>query len=500
MTYIRRDDLLIDDFEEIDLESVAPSLPCEGNGRRKASSEGPSENVGIGTPLVLEPSAPLNCARAFIDRKHTREGIPVLIHHRGEFFSWTGQEYRTVSDGEIRCDLWSFLDGALRRQKVGKDEIIVPFKPNKVRIGDTLDGLRAAANIPELVDPPVFLDQPERDAGNWLALRNGLLHAITRKLIPHSPRFFNLGSTDYDYDPAATCLKWIKSLDDWFDDDLESRDTLEEILGLLLIPETRYHKLFLFVGPRRSGKGTIGRLIPKLLGGRNVVTPTMANLGDRFGLQDAIGKSVAVIGDARLKADAEEVAERLLTISGADGIAVPRKYLPSWNGSLSVRFVMLSNETPQINDPSGALASRFVVVQFTESFLGREDLDLDQKLEAERSGILNRCLDGLQRLTDRGRFLQPAKGLGAIKDIEALGSPMASFLDEMTEKGSGYSVSVEGLYLAWRQWCDRNGRDYPGNLQRFGRDLRTARGGKLITSQHRVEDTRTRFYEGFRLK
>lgn len=131
MTEIFRDDLRIDDFEEIDLEAVAPSLPREGNGRAKASSEGPSEDVGEGTPLILDPSAPLDCARAYIVSKHTREGVPVLIHHRGEFFSWTGQDYRTVSDGEIRCDLWGFLDGAAKRNKEG----IGPFKPNE---SDTL--------------------------------------------------------------------------------------------------------------------------------------------------------------------------------------------------------------------------------------------------------------------------------------------------------------------------------------------------------------------------
>lgn len=487
-----------DPLADVALEDTAPSFPG-GNGRGKYLAVESTADGGE-APLILDPSAPLDCARAYLDRKHTLKGERTLLHHRGEFSEWTGTEYRPASEGEIRCDLWGFLDGALQRKKIEKVESIVPFKPNKVRIGDIFDALRAAANVPETVEPPAFLDWPEKGGRNVLALRNGLLGVISRKLIAHTPRFFNLGSVDYDFNPAATCPTWEKSLDDWFDDDLESRDTLEEILGLLLIPETKYHKLFLLVGPRRAGKGIVGRLIPKLLGPRNVVTPTMANLGDHFGLQDAIGKSVAVIGDARLKADAEEVAERLLTISGADGIAIPRKYLSTWNGSLPVRFVLLSNETPQINDPSGALASRFVVVQFTESFLGREDLDLDRKLEAERPGILNRCLDGLQRLTDRGRFLQPAKGLGAIGDIEALGSPMSTFLSEKTESGLGHSVPVEALYLAWRTWCEKNGRDYPGNLQRFGRDLRTARGGKLDISRPRVGDARVRYYEGIRLK
>lgn len=480
---------------------VEPSDEPVAEAKADGSPEGDPDTEQY-PALILDPAAPLDCARAYIDRKHTRDGVPTLLHHRGEFFAWTGKDYRKASEGEIRCNLWYFLDGALRRQKVGKgeEESIVPFKPNKVRVGDIFDGLRAAANVAETVEPPAFIDTPGKEGRNFLALRNELLNVFSRKTEAHTPRFFNRGSVGYDFDPEADCPAWEKVKDDWFDDDMESRDALEEMLGLLLIPETKYQKLFLLVGPKRSGKGTIGRLIPKLLGANNVVTPTMATLGDRFGLQEAIGKTVAVVGDARLKSDAEEVAERLLAISGVDSISIPRKYLPDWNGSLGLRFVLLSNETPQINDPSGALASRFVVIQFTESFIGREDLELDQKLEAELPGILNRCLAGLDRLTRRGRFLQPEKGAGAVADIEDLGSPMKMFIKEILEFQSSYMVQIETAYEAWKKWCERNGRDYPGTLQRFSRDMRTALGGDLKIVRPWGEGERPRFYVGFRVK
>ena len=53
------------------------------------------------------------------------------------------------------------------------------------------------------------------------------------------------------------------------------------------------------VGPTRGGKGVIARILGALIGKRNVCGPTLNSLGGDFGLQPLIGKSLAVISDAR---------------------------------------------------------------------------------------------------------------------------------------------------------------------------------------------------------
>src|SRR5262249_41911205 len=72
-------------------------------------------------------------------------------------------------------------------------------------------------------------------------------------------------------------------------------------------------KMFLLVGPKRGGKGTIARVLIQMIGRHNVAGPTLASLGANFGLQDLIGKPVAIISDARIgsRADASLIAERL---------------------------------------------------------------------------------------------------------------------------------------------------------------------------------------------
>jgi putative DNA primase/helicase len=122
-------------------------------------------------------------------------------------------------------------------------------------------------------------------------------------------------------------------------------------------------KMLLMIGPRRSGKGTISRVLQALVGPANCCGPTLSGLAGPFGLAPLLGKSVAVVEDARLsaRADAAVVAERLLAISGEGTLTVERKHMEGVDTRLRTRFVVSSNEIPRITDISGALVSRWSV-------------------------------------------------------------------------------------------------------------------------------------------
>ena len=277
--------------------------------------------------------------------------------------------------------------------------------------------------------------------------------------------------------------------------------TLQEFLGYLLTQDTRYQKILMLVGPKRSGKGTIGRVMQLLLGAENVCAPTLGTLSGQFGRAALIGKTAALIADARIsgRADTAAITECLLSISGEDPQSIPRKYLPDWTGHLPCRFVLLTNELPKIEDASGALASRFLILPLHRSWLGCEDVTLFDGFLPELPGILNWALDGLARLRARGRFLQPSSGHDMIQEFEDLGSPVGAFLRECCVIGPGNSISRDGLIEAWKSWCKENGRDHPGTSATFGRNLSAQIPG-LGQSRPHVAGSRVRFYEGLRLK
>jgi putative DNA primase/helicase len=200
------------------------------------------------------------------------------------------------------------------------------------------------------------------------------------------------------------------------------------------------------------------------------------------------------------RADAQVIAERLLSISGEDAITVDRKHVEPWTGTLPTRFVILTNELPRIADASGALASRFVVLVMKESFYGREDHGLTDRLLAELPGIFNWAVAGWRRLTERGHFLMPASSSEAVADIESLSSPILAFLHATCVVEPGAEVSCKALFERWREWCESQGRVHVGTTQAFGRDLRAAVAG-LSVQRPRVpgSDERERVYSGLRM-
>jgi putative DNA primase/helicase len=330
--------------------------------------------------------------------------------------------------------------------------------------------LEANLEVPFLVPGQTELPA-DLDLRKFIACRNGLLNIDTRELLRHTPAVFNVNALDYDYDPdAPRPQRWHRFLKDLWPDDEQARNTLQEIAGLLLTADTSFQKIFLLVGPPRSGKGTIGQVLAWLVGLSNVAHPTMANLSTQFGLWPLIDKSLAIIPDARLGRGSQRAIEYLLSISGEDPLTVDRKNKAHWTGRLLVRLVILSNELPRFPDASRALASRFVILTFKNSFLGKEQLDLKDQLRRELPGIFNWALDGLKWLRKYGCFQNPKSSLEAMRQLEDLASPVTAFVRDRCEMGRKYRVQADDLHNEYQRWSEEQGMR-PVDRSVFGRSL-----------------------------
>jgi putative DNA primase/helicase len=464
--------------------------------------------------LILSPGDPLPSAREFVAQEYTAENGTAMLVHQGEvFYEWQrdANVYAEIDVGKMREELYSFLEqascwGKPKKKDENDEPELVPFKPTKPKVANVLDALRAVTNLPISTAAPAWLEI-ERDSElnplDVLPCRNGLLHIPTRELLDPTPDFFALNCADFAYDPKAPQPEnWLAFLQQlWPNNNDRSAATLQEFLGYLLTPRTHLEKIGLIIGPKRSGKGTIGKVARALCGSRNSCAPTLAALGDQFGVAVLIGKTLAVVSDARVgsRTDTAAVIERLLSISGQDYQTIQRKFLPDWNGKLSTRFLMLANALPWLEDPGGAFVSRFVMMVLTKSFLGKEDPRLFDKLEPELPGILNWALAGYDRLYERGYFLQPKNSAELVKHFEELSSPITAFLDERCETKPGYQIRCEELYRAWKDWCDTNGRENPGASNVFARNLHAAMPW-LKTKRDRTLKSAPRSWQGIRIK
>lgn len=431
-----------------------------------------------------------------------------IYRWRDEWYQFDDLCYRDMTtealDVNIRNhlrSLWTFKrkNGGEKASENGKPQL-VPIRPTTRLVAE----VRAALPALDLLldrrkDQPFYIDG--KPAKELIVCNNGILNLATMELEPLTPQLFSTCALPFSYDPTKPEPDaWLSFLGQLWPDDPCSIFTLQEWFGYCLTPWTSLQKMLLIVGPRRSGKGTIARTLNALLGQQNVCGPTLGSMAGSFGLQPLLDKLLAVLSDARLsgRTDHATVIENLLRISGEDFVTIDRKHKTQIECKLPTRVMMLTNELPRLADTSGALASRFLTLKLTESFYGREDDKLTEKLLEEMPEILCWALRGRKRLRDRGHFVQPDSGAEAVQEMADLASPVGAFVREECEVKSGVSVDVDALWRAWLQWCESIGRDHVGTKPTFSRDLSTLVPG-IKTRQVREMGGRLRRFEGIRL-
>jgi putative DNA primase/helicase len=215
---------------------------------------------------------------------------------------------------------------------------------------------------------------------------------------------------------------WLQFLGESWPDDPESIAALQKFFGYVTSGRTDHHKIMLLVGPTRAGKGVIARVLKGLVGEGNHAGPSLASLATNFGLAPLIGKPLAIISDARLddRRSTATVVERLLSVSDEDMLTIERKYRDAWTGTLPTRFMVISNELPNLGDASGAIAARMIVLTLSRSWLGNENTRLLSELYEELPGILNWALEGLERLQAEECFTEPESSRDAIVALQDL--------------------------------------------------------------------------------
>ena len=407
---------------------------------------------------ILENS-PMQQASVFMETNFQCEEGSKLVYYDNSFYLYRGTHYEPVEDQLIRTKMYAFM---ARCKKQGRGGAIIDFNPTPNTVSAAIDAVKALVFLENRTHtkPPIWLEayrSSKPDASKLISLRNGIFHMEQQMLIPHSLGFFTENSLPFEFDINATCPTWEGFLQSVWDDDPESIDLLQEMFGYILSGDNKQQKFFNIIGPRRSGKGTINKVLVSLLGQENTVAPELQELTDTFGLQPWLGKLLASFTDARApERNRSAVVSQLLRIVGNDTVTVNRKNKEAWSGYLPTRIVIYSNEALQLTENSNALTGRMLVLKMTKSFYNKEDVDLAHKLESELSGIFNWAMRGLQRRIARGGyFIQPESGREYHELMEEIGNPIGRFIEDALVFGEDFEVGKDEVFQCYKHWAHK---------------------------------------------
>lgn len=451
---------------------------------------------------------------------HQYEGRQTLKFWMGSFRKWRLAWWETRG-GEtfgsgIVAGMRTYFEELYREKllKFDNGELDKPPVMGRVTTGLTASVVAAlksqcTLDESEVPEAPAWINgSTPVDVCELVPAANGIVHLpdfIAGKpdaIRPPTPDFFNLHAVDFavELNPPKPA-EWLKFLDALWGDDPESIQLLQEWFGYLLTPDNSKQAALMLIGPPRAGKGTISRVLEALVGKHNCCGASLEGLLDPKGLTQLVGKSVCMIDDASIsgKQDAVAISRVIRNITGGDSVSIKPLYKEAFSIRLPVRFVMSANQIPALHDPSGAIATRWRVLQFTKSFVGREDPNLSYRLIAELPGIFAWACEGWASLKAKGAFTRPASAEDAHESIMESASPVSAFVQERCILHPFSTATADDLFASWRNWCEMIGKDYHGSRESFGRELKAAIPGITRGRRRGSRGQREYYYHGIRL-
>lgn len=279
-----------------------------------------------------------------------------------------------------------------------------------------------------------------------------------RQFVDHSPRFPNTWKLPYAYDPEATCPNFDNYLDTITDGQPNGKRFLLEFMGAVVAGKTDLQRAAYLMGVSGSGKSTFAGLLQALAGKMN----TAAADGDtgKFTTSSWVGKSLLSFSEMRYIGNPTKFAELILKVVGGDSIPVEGKNKDRKTAKINANVVVCTNIVIPLHDTAGVAHTRFVGMYFNKKIRGTplEDTDLPAKLAAEMPGILNRALEGLDRLLNNGGvYTVPETHSKVIALLEAASSPLTEVLSEIIVESEPHNVlSTQDVRAAVNAWLERN--------------------------------------------
>jgi putative DNA primase/helicase len=457
----------------------------------------------IAAATAAEPTyIELRASDYVFNAKRFLEAFPNTVWHQGAFYTWNGRCWEETTAEHIDKLVQEFLAVASIITKDG----VRPFRVDNNSTNNMIRAIKAQIEV--AAQPPSWRN---REAGitfgsakAHLVVQNGMLDLTHRGLWWHIPELWTMTALPFDYDQGAECPHWEAFLAQV----LKAEDifVLQEWFGYCLTAGVEFQKMLALLGPPRSGKSTIADILCKLIGAGNYAPMSASRWNSMsFPLESTLDKRLIRVSDAR-EADGRpfsgSVVEDLLAISGGDSIPIR---LPYRRGVVrhphGAKVMWIGNGMPRFNDPTGVIASRFLPIWTTTSFLGREDVGLPERLAAELPGILNWALAGLDSLNQRKTFTQTTGAVELREQMRRAASPIIEFVEDNAELGDDYMEDKEQVYVHYKAWIDRSGHRYALAKNTFFMQLKDAYPQLDCRFRPRTDNPdRRRFVRGLQLR
>jgi len=393
-----------------------------------------------------------------------REDVSELLTN---FFEKENNIYTTKND--LRTEMWIYHKGIYLPQ--GKSEVkefcrIILKKYFTMRIFN---------EVVNKIETDTYIDEKEFFNNNYIdeiPLENGILNVKTREITPFTPKKIFFSKICIKYNPETKC----PNIDKFFKEVLKNEEdviTMYEVIGFILYKDYFIEKALMFNGGGRNGKGKTIELIKRFCGANNCSSVPLSQLhSNSTSVSNLFGKYANLAGD--LSRTALKDTGCFKETTGRDTITSKRKYLSDLEFTNYAVHIFACNELPMIYDMTKGFWDRWVLFDFPYTFVDEREYqglsDDDKKNHKirdpfvieqisspnELSGLLNKALDGLDRLFKNKDFSKSEGTEELKKRWIRKSSSFISFILDNIEENYNSKISKKILRRSYSLYCRKH--------------------------------------------
>jgi putative DNA primase/helicase len=376
---------------------------------------------------------------------------------RKSFLCWDGKRYAWDERGEVvklaHATARSIFHEAAEAEGEEEQKAITKWalaSQNESRINAMLSQSK----------PYLAVGMEELDRDPWLInCQNGTLDLRTSKLKAHDPADRITKIVPVDYDPEASCPRFLRFLNETLVDEAVIK-FVKRYSGYTLTGITRERLLAILYGFGKNGKTTLSELLHEVLGdyARNTDVETL--LIKKY---QGVGNDVAALKGARFVSAAEVEKGRRLAeskvkqLTGRDTVTARFLFGENFDFKPEFKLWLSTNNKPVIQGTDDAIWDRIRLIPFTQRFDGpKADTKLPDKLRNELAGVFAWMVEGCLEWQEHG-LGEPESVRTATDRYRAEMDTLAAFLDEECVVAPNSRVLAERLYQSYAVWCDNSG-------------------------------------------
>ena len=327
-------------------------------------------------------------------------------------------------------------------------------------------------SVLDLASAKLSLEQEWDSNPYLLAVKNGIIELKTGELRTGQPQDYirNCSKTEWKglEEPAPRFEQFLQEI---FNNDQSLIDFIQRLLGYSLTGLSVEHVFPVFYGAEgRNGKDTLLKLICKILGdnlagpvSKEVLLSGMKNPGASAPFLFELHNKRLVYADETSEGAVFDEGQ-IKMLSGGAPFQAKKLYQQPTTIHPQYLMIMTTNNKPKIDADDPAIWERILLVPFEQRFIESPQYDnehpvdkfLDEKLEAEMSGVLAWLVRGCLEWQKRKSFDAPESVRYATDSYRDENDSIGKFIKDELLLDDEQRTQVTKLYDHYCDYCAGN--------------------------------------------